>query len=100
MSAAASLAAALADLDALESAGLAALQSAANPDAVEAARVEFLGQKQGKIKAAQERMKAIPPAEKKAYGQRFNAVKQALEAAWEGGEGAGRQAENAGRGRA
>jgi len=35
------------------------------------------------VKAAQERMRAIPPAEKKTYGQRFNAVKQALEGAWE-----------------
>jgi phenylalanyl-tRNA synthetase alpha chain len=35
------------------------------------------------VKAAQERMKAIPPADKKTYGQRFNAVKQALEGAWE-----------------
>jgi phenylalanyl-tRNA synthetase alpha chain len=84
MSTSESLGAALADLDSLELSGLSALQAATNPDAVEAARVEFLGQKQGKIKAAQERIKAVPPADKKAYGQRFNAVKQTLEAAWEG----------------
>ncbi len=84
MSTSESLAAALSDLDSLEAAGLSALQAASNPDAVEAARVEFLGQKQGKIKTAQERIKTVPPADKKAYGQRFNAVKQTLEAAWEG----------------
>ena len=54
---------------------------------VEAARVEYLGQKQGKLRAAQERskagFKAWPPELKKEYGQRFNAVKQALEQAWE-----------------
>jgi phenylalanyl-tRNA synthetase alpha chain len=77
------LAAAVADLDALQAAGLAAFHGAAGAEAVEAARVEFLGQKQGKIKAAQERLKQIPPADKKTYGQRFNAVKQALEGAWE-----------------
>ncbi len=75
---------ALSDLASLESSGLAAFRAAETPEAVEAARIEFIGQKQGKVKAAQERLKAIPPAEKKAYGQRFNAVKQALEGAWEG----------------
>jgi phenylalanyl-tRNA synthetase alpha chain len=83
MSTAEPLALALADLDALEAAGVAAFEGAASADAVEAARIEFLGLKQGKVKAAQERLKAIPPADKRAYGQRFNAVKQALEAAWE-----------------
>jgi phenylalanyl-tRNA synthetase alpha chain len=78
------LSSALADLEALETAGLTAFQGAATAEAVEAVRVEFLGQKQGRVKGAQERLKAIPPAEKKTYGQRFNAVKQALEGAWEG----------------
>ena len=56
------LAAALADLDALESAGLAALPQAAAPAAVEAVRIEFLGLKQGRVKAAQERLKTLEPA--------------------------------------
>ena len=73
----------LADLDALEAAGVAAFQEAAALAAVEAARIEFLGQKQGRVKAAQERLKTIPAADKKAYGQRFNALKQALDSAWE-----------------
>jgi phenylalanyl-tRNA synthetase alpha chain len=74
-------AAAIADLEVLEAEGLAAFGQAASPAAVERARVEYLGQKQGRIKAAQERLRALPPAAKRAYGQRFNAVKAALEGA-------------------
>jgi phenylalanyl-tRNA synthetase alpha chain len=76
-------AAALAELDALESAGLAAFRQAADAAAVEAARVAYLGQKQGKVRAAQERLKSLPSAAKRTYGLRFNQVKAALEAAWE-----------------
>jgi len=75
------LAAALAELDALESAGLAALLQASAPAAVEAVRIEYLGLKQGRVKTAQERLKTLEPASRRSYGQRFNAVKQALEAA-------------------
>jgi phenylalanyl-tRNA synthetase alpha chain len=75
------LAVALTDLEALTAAGLAAFESAASPPAVEAARVEYLGQKQGRLKSAQERLKTLDPAGKRTYGQRFNAVKTALEAA-------------------
>ena len=55
--------------------------AASSPEAVEAARIEFLGQKQGKLKAAQERLRYLDPAGKRVYGQRFNGVKQSLEAA-------------------
>ena len=74
----------IAELDALEAAGLAVFRGAGDAAAVEAARIEFLGQKQGRVKAAQERLKGLEPSAKRAYGQRFNAVKQALEAAWDG----------------
>lgn len=74
---------ALVDLDALRAAGLAALEKAATPDAVEAARVEFLGQKHGRVKSAQERLRSLEPAARKGYGQRFNTVKTELEAALE-----------------
>jgi phenylalanyl-tRNA synthetase alpha chain len=72
---------ALADLDTLETAGLAAFQRASTAAEVEAARIEFLGQKQGKVRAAQERLKSLPNQAKRTYGQRFHAVKAALEAA-------------------
>ncbi|HUJ79004.1 MAG TPA: phenylalanine--tRNA ligase subunit alpha, partial [Nitrospiria bacterium] len=39
------------------------------------------GQKQGKLKAAQERLRTLDPAGKRVYGQQFNSVKQILEAA-------------------
>ncbi len=77
------LAVALADLDALEASGLATFRQAETAKEVEAARIEFLGQKQGRVKAAQEWLKALEPAAKRPYGQRFNAVKQVLEAAWD-----------------
>jgi phenylalanyl-tRNA synthetase alpha chain len=74
---------ALAELDELESSGRSAFAGADSPAAVEAARIEFLGQKQGRVKAAQERLKSLVPEAKRAYGQRFNAVKSALELAHE-----------------
>ena len=63
--------------------GLAALVAASNPEALETARIEFLGQKQGKLKAAQERLRTLDLPSKRVYGQRFNGVKQSLEAALE-----------------
>ena len=75
------------NLDSLETAGLAAFREAADPSSVESARVEFLGQKQGRIKSAQERLKTLPSEAKRPYGQRFNAVKTALEAACESARG-------------
>jgi phenylalanyl-tRNA synthetase alpha chain len=74
---------ALQALESLEAAGLAAFAGAATPEAVEAARVEFLGQKQGRLKSAQERLKSLEPADRRGYGQRFNSAKNALEAACE-----------------
>jgi phenylalanyl-tRNA synthetase alpha chain len=75
------------EMDDLEVAGLQAFRSARSGAEVEAARVEYLGQKQGRLKAAQERSKSgfrsWPPELKRDFGQRFNAVKQELEAAWE-----------------
>jgi phenylalanyl-tRNA synthetase alpha chain len=75
------LEAALADLEALQGRGLEAFGSARDPDVVESARIEFLGQKQGRLKIAQERLKSLEPSAKRVYGQRFNATKQALEMA-------------------
>ena len=72
---------ALRELESLEQFGIAALVAASSPEALEAARIEYLGQKQGKLKAAQERLRTLDPAGKRVYGQRFNGVKQSLEAA-------------------
>jgi phenylalanyl-tRNA synthetase alpha chain len=83
MSSTNSLTAALADLETLLAAGLSAFQSASTAEAVEAARVDYLGQKQGRLKTAQERLKSLDPACRRDYGQRFNSAKSDLEAALE-----------------
>ena len=71
----------LSQLDDLTAAAQQAFSSAADADAVEATRVEFLGAKSGRLKAVQKGLGSIPPADKPAAGQRFNAVKQQVEAA-------------------
>jgi phenylalanyl-tRNA synthetase alpha chain len=77
------LASAMAGLDRLQAEGVSAFVGAGSAEVVEAARIEYLGQKQGRLKSAQERLKTLESASKKAYGQRFNAAKQAIEAAFE-----------------
>jgi len=74
---------ALASLESLQAEGEAAFVGAGDAEAVEAARIEFLGLKQGRMKSAQERLKTLDSGAKRAYGQRFNAAKQAIEAAFE-----------------
>jgi phenylalanyl-tRNA synthetase alpha chain len=80
---------AIANLETLQAEGEAAFRSASDPGAIEAARIEFLGLKQGRLKSAQERLKTLEPLDRKTYGQRFNAVKQALEAAFEAAKARG-----------
>ena len=75
--------AALVELDGLEADGLQAFEAVASNGDWEVARVAFLGLKQGRLKTAQEVLKALPGPDRRAYGQRFNAVKTALEAACE-----------------
>ncbi len=74
---------AIAELDALESQGLEAFRDSASMEEVEAARITYLGQKQGKIKTARDRMKLLDPSVRKDFGQRFNGLKTALEEAME-----------------
>lgn len=71
----------LIELEALEVAGKVAFEQAADTAAVEAARVEFLGAKSGRIKAVQKDLGAVPPSDKPAAGKRFNEVKKTLESA-------------------
>ena len=78
---------ALDSLATLQAEGEAAFRRASDADAIEAVRIEFLGQKQGRVKVAQERLKTLEPASRRAYGQGFNAAKQAIEAAWEAAKG-------------
>jgi phenylalanyl-tRNA synthetase alpha chain len=73
----------LRDLNGLESAGLETFALAATPQAVEAARIDFLSLKRGRLRDAQDRLKGMAPDAKRVYGRRFNEVKQKLEAALE-----------------
>ena len=67
-----------------EQAALAAIAAAADADRLEAARVEFLGQKKGRLKDLQKLLGSVSPEERPAIGKRFNEAKsrvsQALDA--------------------
>ncbi len=70
------------DLDALRDDALREIAAADSPDVLEAVRVRFLG-RSGSLKDLMGRIKEVPPADKKAVGQRLNAVKVELETAWD-----------------
>jgi phenylalanyl-tRNA synthetase alpha chain len=78
-----SLAALIADLDQLLAEATAAFDIAADSAALEAARIEYLGAKSGKLKAAQKQLGAVPGPDKPAAGKKFNEAKTAIEAAFE-----------------
>jgi phenylalanyl-tRNA synthetase alpha chain len=59
-----------------------AFSAARSTDALEAARIEFLGAKGGRLKAAQKGLGTVGGPDKPAAGKRFNEVKQAIEAAF------------------
>jgi phenylalanyl-tRNA synthetase alpha chain len=71
----------LSELERLIADARSAFSSSANADAVEAARIEYLGAKGGRLKAVQKGLGAVPATDKPAAGKRFNEVKTELEAA-------------------
>ncbi|MBA3482286.1 MAG: phenylalanine--tRNA ligase subunit alpha [Pirellulales bacterium] len=71
----------VADLDALQAAAQSSFAAASDAAALEAARIEFTGAKAGRLKAAQQGLGTVDKADKPAAGKRFNAAKQAVEAA-------------------
>ncbi|MEM9351378.1 MAG: phenylalanine--tRNA ligase subunit alpha [Planctomycetota bacterium] len=73
----------LAELESLAADAEGAFAAAANIDALEEARVEFLGAKAGRLKAVQKGMGKVDKADKPVAGQKLNGVKQAVEAAFE-----------------
>ncbi len=73
----------LADLDQLSREAQSAFYAAGDAAALEAARIDFLGMKSGRIKTAQKGLGTIDRADKPKAGQRFNEVKQHIEAAFE-----------------
>ncbi|MCU0980801.1 MAG: phenylalanine--tRNA ligase subunit alpha, partial [Pirellulaceae bacterium] len=72
----------LKQLDELAAQAVQAFGSATDAEAVEAARVEYLGAKQGRLKAAQKGMGEIDKADRPAAGKRFNEIKEQIEAAF------------------
>ncbi len=73
----------LQQLDDLASAADQAFGSASDLDSLEATRVEYLGAKQGRLKAVQKQMGRVDPADRRSAGMRFNQVKQQIEAAFQ-----------------
>ena len=71
----------VAELDALQKAAQSSLASVSDAAALEAARIEFLGAKAGRLKTAQQGLAQVDKADKPAAGKRFNEVKQTVEAA-------------------
>ncbi len=71
----------MSELDALEQRALAALKECADEAALTRWKHEHL---EGALRQALRRIGSIPPAERKAYGQRANQVKETLERAHEG----------------
>ena len=62
---------------------LAALAAAQDAAAVEAARIEFLGKKSGRIKELQDLLGKATPEQRPAFGAKFNEVRQRVTAALE-----------------
>jgi len=73
----------LKELDELADAADGAFQAAGDVDALEAARVQFLGAKQGRLKTVQKLLGKIDKTDKPAAGKRLNEVKQRITAAFE-----------------
>ncbi|HEX6984228.1 MAG TPA: phenylalanine--tRNA ligase subunit alpha, partial [Planctomycetaceae bacterium] len=62
-----------------EQAAVAAISAAGTADELEAARVEFLGKKRGRLKDLQKLLGEVPPERRRDVGQRFNEVKTKVE---------------------
>lgn len=73
----------LADLDRLQTNAEQQFAAASNADALEQARVDFLGAKSGQLKSVQKGLGTVNGPDKPAAGKRFNEVKQAIEGAFE-----------------
>lgn len=69
-----------ADFEAIAAEARAAAAAAADAAALDAVRVRFLGKK-GAVTALAESIRTLPPEEKPAFGQRLNALRQAVTAA-------------------
>lgn len=73
----------LTQLEDLESAAVRAFDTARDAAVLETARVEYLGARQGRIKAVQKGLGGVDSADRPAAGKRFNEVKTRIEAAFQ-----------------
>ncbi len=73
----------LATLEKLLTAAEDAFAAAGDAPTVEAARIEFLGAKSGRLKEAQKGLGTVDKADKPAAGKRFNEVKEAIDIAFQ-----------------
>ena len=73
----------LSTLDRLEEDASCAFDAAVDADALEAARVRYLGQKKGAIRDVQKQMGTIDQADRKAAGIRLNQFKSTIQTAFE-----------------
>jgi len=69
------------DADTIERDGLAAIAAAADPAALEEARIAFLGDRQGRVKGLQEALRGVSKEDKPAAGKRFNEARTRLQEA-------------------
>jgi phenylalanyl-tRNA synthetase alpha chain len=69
----------LAEAEVIEREGTSALTAARDLDALEDARVAFLGDRQGRVKTLQEALKSISKDDKPAAGKRFNEARTRLQ---------------------
>ena len=72
----------LAELEAFERAAVEAFEDAPDAEGLERARIEYLGQRRGRLKRLEQLFRALPPEGKRACGRRFNEVRQRVQAAF------------------
>jgi phenylalanyl-tRNA synthetase alpha chain len=68
------------EADSIERDGSSALERAGDADGLEQARIAFLGDRQGRVKALQDALRGIAKEDKPAAGKRFNELRTRLEA--------------------
>ena len=73
----------LQQLDELTANAVSTFEAAPDQEALEQARIDFLGAKKGQLKATQKLFGAVGKEDRPTAGQRFNETKQAIEAALE-----------------
>ena len=72
------------ELDQLSQQASEAFAAAGDIEALEAARIEFLGAKSGRLKTTQKQMGKVDKSDRPEAGKRLNQVKQAIESAFNG----------------